>query len=285
MIALGAAGVALAGSMVVTDSDPRGSANGLTYRSADFGDASGGDYTVTTCPGSKLVSGGGAYAGGSAAEARLIESGPYPHPNADKAPERGSWTASIFNDNTGAPKVLTGYAICTSPRKVVRRVATRDGAAPGLVTASARCPAGSSVMGGGISQTSEAQARLLASAPLDGGDRDGRPDDGWRATSQLDALRDLVVYAVCQRGRRGKRLTYRTNRGPSETGISFVRARCPGGGAPTGGGARIDAPAGAFLNSSYPADLRADGVEFDGWSAWSYSATAQRLTTIVICRG
>ena len=280
--ALAAAAVAVAGSTLVVESVPEGSANGLSYRSATFPNAGAAKYTVTFCPGSRVVSGGGAFVSGATSEAPLIVAVP-DKPSEAKTPPRGSWTAGIDNLG-GAAKTLKGFAVCARPRGIVRKTKVR--VAPlelTSMTLKAPCPRGSSVLGGGF-DTNYNDGRIRASAPYDGGDRGQTPDDGWQARALVGDTREFQVTAICQKGRAQRRLVYRDRTADAEAGELFARTRCPDGAAATGGGAAIAGGTGAFLNSTYPDDADGDGNPEDAWSTYAYSASSTPLTTFAVCK-
>ena len=68
--------------------------------------------------------------------------------------------------------------------------------ASGLYIATIACPAGKSVVGGGM-QTVE--HRIIKSGPVDGDDPDTLPDDAWQLTADnLQAMAvDMAGYAIC----------------------------------------------------------------------------------------
>jgi hypothetical protein len=279
--ALIGAGVALAGSTLVVESSPEGTANGLSYRSATFVDADSAEYTVTFCPGRRVTSGGGAFVSGATSEAPLIVAVP-DKPTDATTPRRGSWTSGINNLGAGA-KTLVGYAICARPRGIVRNTKVLE--APVTLTSmtvKAPCPAGSSVLGGGF-DTNYNDSRPIESAPYDGGDRGRVPDDGWRGRAVVGDTRDFQVTAICLKGRAQRRLVYR-ERTDEATGNLYARAKCPDGAAATGGGAAIDGGGSAFINSTYPDDVNGDGTPEDAWSTFGHSTSSAALTTFAVCR-
>ena len=279
--ALAVAGAAVAGSTLVVESDPEGTSNGLSYRSATFPGADIAEYAVTFCPGRRVVSGGGAFVSGVSSEAPLIRAVP-DRPTDGKTAPRKSWTTGI--NNLGASsKTLTGYAICARARGIVRSTKLRTAPVKNATLAlKAPCPRGSSVLGGGVN-TNYNDARILASAPYDGGDRGRTADDGWQGRAVTGDTRDLQVTAICLKGRAQRRLVYR-ERTAESTGDLFRQAPCPEDAAATGGGAAISGGTGAFLNSVYPADTSGEGTPDDAFSSFAWSATPASLTTTAICR-
>ena len=280
LLVLTAGSVALAGSTVSEGSIPLGDDSGLEYRSAVFVNADAADYAVATCPGERVVTGGGAFASGASSEARLIDLGPYAHQDAS-ASDRQAWTSELVND-AGSSKDLTSYAICARPRGIARKTKIRTAqASAAIVTAKASCPNAASVLGGGLSNQSYVDARILASMPFDDGDKGSKPDDGWRARTFLGASRELQVFAICKET---AGVVYRSQTGSATASATSATATCPNGGSATGGGAALSGNAG-FLNSTRPADSTdSDSVPDDAWQTFGYSASSYTLTSAIVCK-
>jgi hypothetical protein len=280
LFVLAAGSIALAGSTVIEGSVPLGDDNGLKYRSVEFNDADGADYAVATCPGKRVVTGGGAFASGASSEARMIEIGPYAHQDA-AASNRRAWTAELVND-AGPAKDLTSYAICAPPRGVKRRTTTRPPqTSPAIVTAKASCPNAASVLGGGISNRAYPGARILATLPFDDGDKGSKPDDGWRVRTFIGDSRELQVFAICKET---AGIVYRSKTGSATSSATSTTVTCPNGGSATGGGAALSGNAG-FVNSTNPADSTdADGVPDDAWQTFGYAASSYKLTSAIVCK-
>src|SRR5687767_4318842 len=68
-------------------------------------------------------------------------------------------------------------------------------------TISAKCPGKTHVVGGGgESGGGFGETFMSSSFPFDGGDRDSKPDDGWKVThSGFDERREIYADAVCAR--------------------------------------------------------------------------------------
>jgi hypothetical protein len=280
LLVLAAGSVALAGSTVTEGSIPLGDDGGLEYRSAVFNDADGADYAVATCPGKRVVTGGGAFASGASAEARLVEIGPFAHPDAT-APNRRAWTSEMVND-TASAKDLTSYAICARPRGITRKTTTRPPqTSPAVVTAKASCPNAASVLGGGISNRAYPGARVLATVPYDDGDKGSKPDDGWRVRTFIGDSRELQVFAICKET---TGIVYRSRTGSPTVSATSATVACPNGGSATGGGAALSGNAG-FVNSTRPADSTdGDSVPDDAWQSFGYSASSYTLTSAIVCK-
>lgn len=130
----------------------------------------------------------------------------------------GGWVSSLnsvpiismFPDGAGWTLILTGSLdtnsfayntyICSSPKgfKTVTK-ATRIKSL-GSKSVEARCPRKRHVVGGGIEVASPSAAVAFASFPIDAGDKDKVPDDGWRvgAQSKTTQQQTLRAYAICK---------------------------------------------------------------------------------------
>jgi hypothetical protein len=154
-----------------------------------------------SCPAGTHVVGGGATPASASPSGNdefwLDGIRPFDGPDADRRPDDG-WLGRGFN-RFGTSKNFGSYAICFGGTV---RYATGNNSAPGSrgVTASARCPSGTHVAGGGGALSGFAQQGYLnASYPFDDGDPGTVADDGWRARAfnRSGARKRLNVYATC----------------------------------------------------------------------------------------
>lgn len=143
-----------------------------------------------------------ATAGGASIVSRgswLASSSPVDGRDADALPDDG-WRSSVF-DGAGGTGGFRVDVVCV----LQKAVAYREGAtiavpAAGSVTATVRCPRGAPVVGGGARIVAPGGAvRLVSSAPVDGGDVDTIPDDGWRVRvhNLSGGDEDVTPYATC----------------------------------------------------------------------------------------
>jgi hypothetical protein len=141
------------------------------------------------------------------------------------------------------------------------------------------CPNRQQVLGGGgTTDGLFGEAYLSGSFPYDAGDKDSKPDDGWKVrVSSFDRVVHASVYAVCSR----LQPTYRTGREEVPAGDDGGdNASC---GSPeraiVHGGYR--GPLGIVPTSSYPFD----GMGGDVWSveAWNVTNDDLTVTTYAIC--
>jgi hypothetical protein len=152
--------------------------------------ASPGRTASVSCePGSRLA-GGGAFI---ATSDSFINSS-YPS-------GAGTWRTRIY-DTVGGLGGMVVYAVCRNRRGVAIKSA-RKRLRPGRAgSATARCPRARHVSGGGGALSGPiADAHLAGTTPVDGGDRDRVPDDGWRVTAHNDAggAKTLRAFAICVR--------------------------------------------------------------------------------------
>ena len=112
--------------------------------------------------------------------------------------------------------------------------------AGGLAFTKAKCPKGTKVTGGGIAIIGGNTATAVrSSAPLDDGDGDEKPDDGWigQALSRSAGDKSIVVVAICSSSGRFSYVVEEGLMGPGRSSDSFVA--CPTGEPLAGGGAEF----------------------------------------------
>jgi hypothetical protein len=154
--------------------------------------------------------------------------------------------------------------------------------------AEAACPKGKHVAGGGFviaSPNSPGTYPVNDSFPVDRGDGDRRPDDGWRVTG-TDYPAEVVAdsEAMCTDGD----YRYRAKSKPVDPGYPpGVKASCGGKHwHVVGGGASLTGTADNQLTSNGPFDGGdADKAPDDGWKALAYiDALDVKLKAYAVCR-
>jgi hypothetical protein len=128
-------------------------------------------------------------------------------------------------------------------------------------TIDVRCGPGTHATGGGFGG-GMAGAAASVLVPLDGGDRDRRPDDGWRARLAGGETETVAAYLTCTGGNAAyaHSAVLRLPAGGAAKGT----AKCPPGTHVIGGGA-LAAPR-VEIDSSYPIDGDDSGQRpDDGW--------------------
>jgi len=181
--------------------------------------------------------------------------------NAKPLPDTGTGSAMVKCPN--GTHVLSGgqhvSAVCAGrePRYVFARKPV--GAEGFYDTVRRPCPRGTHVTGGGVRLAGADQGAifLARSGPVDLGDGNEAPDDGWAPRGfNEEGRRDMIVHAVC--GRQARKYAFGSATAPPQ-GSAEAEAVCPGGGAVIGG--RIDTSGLGILTitSSYP-------PFGDGWS-------------------
>jgi hypothetical protein len=107
-----------------------------------------------------------------------------------------------FPNNTGAERIGTVVASCTlsAAADPIYRGEGDDLPTHAVVDLTAKCPNARQVSGGGTFMSTEAyKTNLVHSYPVDDGDADKAPDDGWkvRVWSRQSPDGFATAYAVC----------------------------------------------------------------------------------------
>lgn len=106
-------------------------------------------------------------------------------------------------------------------------------------SATAKCPRRASVLGGGMGIAGSNTATGIASTfPIDDGDANVKPEDGWRGVANSRSAGDKQVFAVavCAKSGRYSYVRRDTFLGPDQT---YEYAQCPEGERVVGGGAVV----------------------------------------------
>jgi hypothetical protein len=128
-------------------------------------------------------------------------------------------------------------------------------------TIDVRCGPDTHATGGGFGG-GMAGAAASVLTPLDTGDRDRRPDDGWRARLTGGSTDTVAAYLTCTSGKTS--YAHSAVLRLAAGGVATGTAKCPPGTHVTGGGA-LAAPR-AEIHSSYPIDGDDKGNKpDDGW--------------------
>lgn len=229
-----------------------GTVDGLTYMQGSYPATlpppPANLYASATCPAGTQVVGGGATPSSSPLnEFWLNRIKPFDGSDSDTRPDDG-WVGRGFN-RFGTTKNFGVYAICFNG--TVRYGSAQRSARSGRgMAATASCPAGTHVSGGGAALSgSSSKGYLNASYPIDSGDAGTVADDGWRARAfnKAGTRKTLTVYAECTN------FTPQYQSAPVTTSSPLVSSACAG---PThameGGVSPSGPPSGAFLNTNYP---------------------------------
>lgn len=106
---------------------------------------------------------------------------------------------------TGQPSTAVGTDASVVCKRMTLKYVTRTGtlpATPGPLTLTAKCPPGMHVTGGGAvaSDGGDPQGAYVSQQyPIDGGDANTKPDDGWRASFYGSTQPGTKVIAICAR--------------------------------------------------------------------------------------
>lgn len=153
----------------------------------------------------------------------------------------------------------------------------------------ASCPQDTSVVGGGLEiGESNTATGMQSSYPVDGGDADATPDDGWRAVANSRSAGDksLLAFAVCSKTGQ-YRYVARLKEPVANNSRAQVDAPCPPGRSLAGGGVKLSYGGASTLytvGATLPFDTTADGTP-DAWRAVAnnQSGINQDLTAYAIC--
>jgi hypothetical protein len=208
--------------------------------------------------------------------------------DSDLAPD--GWFVRASNI-AGAEKRLDEYVVCRIGGAGGLHYRARSG--PEIAEnesdrVQVRCPKGTTVIGGGA-QGGPPGAFINTSAPLDLGDDDSLPDDGWVVRVKNSGLTttNISASATCAGPNVGD-FVYRKDRdAPDLNGVSHPIAECPPGTAVSGGGFSAEGPIpSAWINSSRPYDLNGNGTPSEAWEVYAYkkSAGASKFTAHAICK-
>ncbi len=241
------------------------------------------------CPDGTDVTGGGVQTSALSEDVELSSTLPVDL-DLDLSPDDG-WSGSAGNSSP-ALEELTVHVICASG--TFKRPSTNKPLPHlGTATATATCPAKTKVTGGGVAVSGgNVSLEVSSTRPIDNGDRDSKPDDGWfgRATNRSGGDKAMDVFAICRKGS----YAYRSNtvRLPDLTqGAGLVP--CPKGTRVTGGGVGLNRPSGSDVfgievSGTFPFDLGTDPnpAPDDAWAGGANNddtGDVLTMTTFAIC--
>jgi hypothetical protein len=158
-------------------------------------------HRVAKCPLGTYVLGGGAGAPGDHG-VEVFQSEPTDGP--DKGTKlNDAWEGGVDNGQDSDTK-LTVTAICAKvPKRSVKKVSGARKVLPNNTedSATAMCPSGTHVVGGGAhTHPHSTDSEVESTFPIDGPDSDTKPDDGWEAVANNDGSGvqiDLHSIALC----------------------------------------------------------------------------------------
>lgn len=281
-----------------------GSANGLLYVRKTALLPSAAPYQASAgarCPQGSAVTGGGAYVGGAHAGDTWINSSSPKPPVSSDTPRKG-WIAYAYNRSL-VDHTLRAYAICNKAgangliyvQKTVPLPATGLPDPDPGATATAECPEGSAVTGGGayVGGPDAYHAWINSSSPEPAGSTD-TPKKGWIAyasnrSGASGTDHTLRVYAICNKAG-AKRLVYVRRKARLRAGVGsqvHAVATCPQGSAVTGGGAYVTGDASdVWINSSSPEPVGSSAKPKKGWIAYVHNngLPKQTLYVYAICK-
>jgi hypothetical protein len=238
----------------------------------------------SACPDDTHITGGGFLAIPASGSAHAIQ--PIDSADANSDPDDGFSASVQFAGN--AYVGLYTYGLCSEAR-IRYPTVTAPAQQHSVSKATARCPGSTHVTGGGGSVSGAvASAFINSSYPVDGGDGDRLPDDGWRVRvyNSGDFAQTLTVAALCRR----RPVSYsaaKTTLGPGVQ--ASVKPKCAQGSHVLGGGGELNRlVTEGRLRAVYPNDTGdPDKVPDDGFVITGENqiavSTYKRLTGYAIC--
>jgi hypothetical protein len=201
--------------------------------------------------------------------------------------------------SSGATAVAVAVAILTAPAGAAeyRYSGKTANVQPGERSGpTAKCPRGTRLLGGGVSNDVDTnELRLASLAPVDSrgrkGDRDRITDDGFKASADNIGADPVAVrtWAICVRGKAGRKLVYRKKSQTADGGggafVTGPRLPCPGGArVVSGGGSIAGGYATSVLRGSTP-DEGPDGdmLPDDEWISYFTHSGTRKATTYAVC--
>jgi hypothetical protein len=173
-----------------------------SHTNPDYGQATSQTFAVdsisgasTSCEGPQLAVGGGIRSLTEPGNAHLVHTLP--------SPELTEWEGGVYADAGPPDSGFRTHLICAGGVDVSFVSEEEEiEAGPGSLTASADCPGGTHVTGGGASIeatiANSENSWINTSRPFDDNDAGHVPDDGWTARAQLGAgANGASAYAVC----------------------------------------------------------------------------------------
>jgi hypothetical protein len=247
-----------------------GKASAAIYRasetfSAPDGQTSVGEDAECSDTAHVAISGGVSIGGVPADLAYLNTLFPPPDETPPDYPQ-SRWVGYVDNRAGGSASLSPIIsAICDdAPKPGQYRVRSSGGTVPdaterGLTVS---CKEKEIVLGGGVitGTTYADDANVSFNGPVDDRDRGKAPEDGWRAEVRNaqggDAADELTVYAMCDRSRSLRKVSYRTDTipAPDDTLTGLFRS-CRPGETLLGGGVSTDAKYqhGVYTGGTFPA--------------------------------
>jgi hypothetical protein len=265
-----------------------GTRSGLLYVSESLAVGSSGHFTppydaaYVSCGGHASVwqpTGGGLSVSGAAADNFVASMRPMDLDDAFESPPNSrpdDWWESTVRSVVG--RTLTGFTVCTKSRTRYVRVAVPSSTSAER-TASAACPTGWRVIGGGgfIATT---DSFVNGSWPTSG--------TAWkvRVHDVVGGAGGMEVYAICRKKPDVKQV-HRSVTGLAAGGSAVATTHCPGDRHVIGGGGRLSGSLGeAHLAGSFPIDgADSDSTPDDGWRVVGANDTGadKSLTVYALC--
>ncbi|MBN1439021.1 MAG: hypothetical protein JW929_06375 [Anaerolineales bacterium] len=195
-------------------------------------------HTTATCPAGTVVTGGGYSVSNTGMWAYIQR-------------KNGNGWVVYAQNNSGANKTLTAYAVClTYPSAATSDVSTNRSVAAGhSESMTAACPAGTVAVGGGY--TGSVEGKLITYFS-------GLSGNGWRVSEKNigSGTANFHAYAVCLSGVSASTTSVSGHVDIPPSSGAFAEAVCPGGMVMTSGGFSIDTDLVVYYTSLYSGKWR-----------------------------
>lgn len=264
-----------------------GTVDGIAYVNDQTPSVPSGSPSPTVfahCPAERELVGGGAAMNYSGTGAHLY----WVYPTTTEGDE-GSQALAFWN-NSGAPLVGTATAACARRADPGFFPGNDDlFSAPDTLTVTAKCPESRQVSGGGVFINLEGadEGVISSSYPVDDGDPDNAPDDGWkvRVRSRAGIGGPTTAYALCTDR---PAIAYRSKSlDLAVSGANQPSVSCGNEGAALSAGIQISGTASeAILNRLETYDGGDDDVAPDdgGWAHVANTLEVKPARVFVLCK-
>ena len=206
------------------------------------------------------------------------------------APTATGWHVE-GNNNTGSTAQMTTFAVCAKGTYFYphQTVTIKPGHAKSLKVS---CPAGTNVIGGGVTIVGGDHAdEVSASEPADGNDADHAIGDAWygAAGDGSSVKVHMTVQAICDGSTASYKIKWHAPVLLLTNHKNSSQVNCPAGTRVVGGGADIDGlNTDMEIHDMYPVDgSDADSIPDNGFKATGYNdgdPATRHLITFVICK-
>ena len=163
--------------------------------------AGGQDQLKAPCPAGTKVTGGGVITATDSLKVDVASTEPFDGPDPGSTPDDG-WLGTANNGKSSSTRMVVLAACAKSGHYRYVHSAREPLPDNSEASAEARCPAGTTVTGGGIDNSGiDIGAEIRSTFPFDGGDIGFTPDDGWEGSANNDDTgrsERMQAFAICR---------------------------------------------------------------------------------------